>query len=419
LGSRALLVEQLNAALARARRSGGAVALLFVDIDGFKRVNDMLGHAVGDELLVQVAQRLRASVREADVCVRLGGDEFVVACTDMESLDLAQVLGERLLAAVNEPFVVHGHEVHVGASIGIATAQGEDTVSVDQMLSNADVAAYRAKRAGRGRVALFDEDLRRRLAGGRRIARGVERLLDEPRLPLLLAPIVELRTGRVVGFDCSVDWSSAGIDDQAALSQVIDEAGLARALDIARLRTVIGQLADWRRQPPGAIVPGLGVVLTPAGAQAPTIGEIVRDQLARSAVAPSLCWIGIPESAVARDVDAAAKVAAALDAIGVGVALRDFGRAVASLEQLRRVPAATVAIAGVLVSVVDGPEAALAAAVVDYARALGRVVAAFGVETEEQAARVAALGCEFASGPAFGAPVAPDEVGRFLAPRSL
>jgi diguanylate cyclase (GGDEF)-like protein/PAS domain S-box-containing protein len=412
LGSRALLVEQLTAALARARRTGRAVALLFIDVDGFKRVNDRLGHAAGDELLVQIAIRLRGSVREADTVARLGGDEFAVGCTDMESLDTALALGERLLDALSLPFDVHGHEVLVGASIGVATAQGEDPASVDQLLSNADVAAYRAKQRGRGRVELFDDELRRRLAQGRRVARGVARLLDAPRLPLVCTPIVQLGNGSVVGFDCAVDWAAADLDDRAAMAHVIDEAGMSRALDVALVRTVLAQLADWERRPPAGFVPGLGIVLT--GVLAPTLTEIVHDMIARSNVPPELCWIGLPESAVGRDLALASEVVQSLAALGVGVALRDFGAEIGSLEQLRCIPSPVLALAGALTTELD-----LGRAVVAYARALGRVVTAAGVVDAEQAGHLREIGVEFGSGPAFGPPIRPDQVESFLVRRSV
>src|SRR4029077_16515948 len=180
-----LLVEEMTAALARTRRGGPGIALLFIDLDGFKRVNDMLGHAAGDELLVQVAKRLRDALRDGDLCVRLGGDEFVVCCPEMDGQAPALQLAERLLDALNQPYDVHGHEMLVGASIGIAGASGEDPVSIDQLLSNADIAAYRAKRMGRGRIEMFDDDLRPQLAKARRVPRPVARLLDPPPLPML------------------------------------------------------------------------------------------------------------------------------------------------------------------------------------------------------------------------------------------
>jgi diguanylate cyclase (GGDEF)-like protein/PAS domain S-box-containing protein len=424
LGSRALLVAQMNSALARARRGDRAVALLFIDLDGFKRVNDMLGHAAGDELLVQVAQRLQASVREGDVCVRLGGDEFVVCCTDMEPLVEASKLAERVLLAVAEPYDVHGHEVLVGASIGIATAQGEDPVSADQLLSNADLAAYRAKRRGRGRVEVFDDDLRRRLSQSRRIGRSVARLLDEPTLPILCAPLAYLGNGGIVGFDCTVDWTAAGLHDGDAIDHVIEEAGMSRALDLALIRTLLAQLGEWERRAPGAIVPGLSMTLTRASAISPVMGELIRDMLARSGVVPSLCWIGVPESAVAHDLEAASHVAAALDGLGVGVALRDFGSAVSSLEQLRQLPAPTMTVAGPLVAALHGTQltdeevqATLLAAIVKYARALGRIVVATDLQDVDHALRLRDLGCEFGAGPVFGPALRPDQIEEFLATR--
>jgi diguanylate cyclase (GGDEF)-like protein/PAS domain S-box-containing protein len=434
LGSRALLVEELTAALARRRRGGADVSLLFIDLDGFKRVNDMLGHAAGDELLVQVAKRLRDALRGGDLCVRLGGDEFVVCCPAVDDSGVATsavdaparalALAERLLDALNEPYDVHGHEMLVGASIGIAGTSGDDPVSVDQLLSNADVAAYRAKRMGRGRIEMFDDALRRQLAEARRVARTVGRLLDQPRLPIVCAPLVHLADSRVVGFDCTIDWATAGVrESEETIARAVDEAGMSRALDVAVVRTAFAQIAEWQRRPPGVIVPGLSITLTRAGALSPLLPELVRDMLVRSGVAPELCWLGVPESAVAHDLDIASKVVVALCELGVGVALRDFGSAVSSLEQLRRLPAPTMTIAGPLVAAVrngaddttDEASIALLAAIVQYARALGRVVVAFDVRDSGHARRLRDLGCDFATGPAFGPAIRPDEVEEFLA----
>ena len=436
IGGRALLVEQLTAALARTRRGGPGVALLFIDLDGFKRVNDMLGHAAGDELLVQVAKRLRDAVRVGDVCVRLGGDEFVVCTEELDGQAHLQALhfAERLLDVLNAPYDVHGHELMVGASIGIATARGEDPVSIDQMLSNADVAAYRAKRMGRGRVEMFDDGLRHELAQARRIARAVGRLLDQPRLPLLCSPIVHLdpcvgehaggrRRRGVVGFDCAVDWEKGGLAAAPeAIAQVVEEAGMARALDVALVRTMLATIADWETRFPAGPVPGLCGTLTRTGAGSPVLPELVRDMLARSGVRPALVWLGIPEAAVAHDFAGASAVAVALDELGVGVALRDFGSAVSSLEQLRRLPAHTMTIAGPLVAAVAGraplpgdASAALLAAIVNYGCALGRIVVAFGVQDEAHASRLRDLGCDFGSGPRFGGPLRCDDLDAFLA----
>ncbi|HWS47947.1 MAG TPA: diguanylate cyclase, partial [Acidimicrobiia bacterium] len=287
LGSRALLVEELQAGLARTRRGGGCVALLFIDLDGFKRVNDTLGHAAGDQLLVNVAQRLRGSVRGGDVCVRLGGDEFVVCCSNLDRAEQAIALAERMLATLSEPYDVHGHEVLVGASIGIASAHGEDPVSADQLLSNADIAAYRAKRLGRGRIEVFDDDLRRQLGKARRIGRTVSRLLDQPLVPLICTPIAHLERGAIIGFDATVDWEAAGVHEpEDAIAQVIEEAGMSRTLDLSVVRTLLAQLTEWTRRPPAPIVPGLSATLTASGALSPLVPELVRDMLARTRVAP-------------------------------------------------------------------------------------------------------------------------------------
>ncbi|HET9729463.1 MAG TPA: EAL domain-containing protein, partial [Acidimicrobiia bacterium] len=281
--------------------------------------------------------------------------------------------------------------------------------------SNADVTAYRAKRAGRARVEVFDDELRRQLSHSRRIARSVGRLLDLQHVPVLLTPIAELNTNQVVGFDCRVDWSEAGLEhDVELIERVVDETGMSRALDLSLLRTAMTHLAAWQRQPPGPIVPGLSVALTRAGAVSPVLPELVRECLGRSGVLPALCWIGIPESAVAEDLGAASRVVDALHELGVGVALRDFGSGVSSLEHLRRLPTPTMTIAGPLVEAAreggDCADSALLAAIVQYARAIGRIVVVLGVTDLAHAAHLRDLGCSFGSGPAFGPEVRPDGV---------
>jgi diguanylate cyclase (GGDEF)-like protein/PAS domain S-box-containing protein len=422
LGSRALLVAEAKTVLGRSRRVARGVALLFIDLDGFKRVNDMLGHAAGDELLIQVARRLEESTRDSDLCVRLGGDEFVACCPDVDSLEVAEKVAERLLARISAPYDIHGHEVRITASIGISHAQGDDPVSVDQLLSNADIAAYRAKNAGRARIEVFDDELRRELARHRKIARSVGRLLDQMRVPLQLTPIAELTHNTVVGFDCSVDWERAEFREPlAVITQIVEETGMSRALDLAVVRTMLAQLSEWDHDAPAESIPGLGVRLTAAGAQSPLLPELVRDMIARTRAEPARCWVGIPEAAVAHDLEATSQVASALEDLGIGVALRDFGSAVSSLEQLRQLPAPTVTIAGPLVEAVAVNDetdreagTALLAAIVQYAQALGRVVVAFGVRDLAHAERLRALGFDFGSGPAFGPCMAPDQVRDFL-----
>ena len=371
--------------------------------------------------------------------MRLGGDEFVVCCPEVEGAPPgytdapntnagahahALQLAERLLEALNEPYDVHGHEMLVGASIGIAGASGEDPVSIDQLLSNADIAAYRAKRMGRGRIEMFDDELRRQLAKARRVARSVGRLLDQPRLPILCSPLVHLGDRSVVGFDCTVDWETAGVLEQTdTIARAVDDAGMSRALDVALVRTMLSHIGEWERRPPADFVPGLSITLTRTGALSPVLPELVRDMLVRSEVTPSLCWLGVPEAAVAHDLETASRVATALDELGVGVAFRDFGSAVSSLEQLRRLPAPTMTIAGPLVAAVrdagddSDPRTTLLAAIVKYARALGRIVVAFDVHDEAHAVRLRELGCDFGTGPAFGPPIRPEQVERFLNPR--
>jgi diguanylate cyclase (GGDEF)-like protein/PAS domain S-box-containing protein len=420
LASRALLFEHLERALAGVRRHGAAAAVLFIDLDGFKRVNDTLGHAVGDELLVQVADRLRQSVRASDVIVRLGGDEFVICCSQLDSPGAATDLADRVLELAGRPFIVQGHEVMIGASIGIAVARGDDPVSGEQLLSNADVAAYRAKRHGRGRVEVFDETLRRELAERRRVARVVSSLLELDVLPLVLGPIVHLADGRVVGYQCTVDWDRVGISDGEAAVQIAEETGMARAFDRMMLRTVLGQLRTWEQEIPARYMPGLCFGLTVSAVLAPEFLGEVQAALTEYGVHPARVWLGVPEAAMTLDTDRATHVADVLVDRGFGVALRDFGAGVQTLEQLRRLPATTVTLAAALVDALaadDDVGTALVTSVLRFTRALGRLSLATGIPTKAEAHHLAVMGCDFGSGPAFGPLLRPEDVSAFLSSR--
>jgi len=208
------------------------------------------------------------------------------------------------------------------------------------------------------------------------------------------------------------------------IERVVDEAGMSRVLDVALVRTMLAHIGDWKARPPGAIVPGLGITLTRGGALSPVLPEIVRDLLTLSDVPAALCWLGIPETAVAHDFEAATRVAEGLLGLGVGVGLRDFGSAVSSLEQLRLLPTPTMTVAGPLLAAARAAgsaadaSTALLAAIVAYARALGRVVVAIDVQDDEHVSRLRELGCTFGTGPAFGPAIRPDQVEAFLAQRS-
>ncbi len=412
LASRPVLFDHLDRGLARVRRGGTEVAVLFIDLDGFKRVNDTLGHAVGDDLLIQVAQRLRGCVRGSDVVVRLGGDEFVIYCAELQSAHVANELAERVLEVIAQPFVVDGHELSISGSIGIATARGDEPISGEQLLSNADVASYRAKRRGRGRADTFDDDLRKELSERRRVVRTVSRLLEDDRLPLLLSPIVRLADRRVVGFDCELDWVRAGLHDAHAATRVFAETGMARAMDLALIQTTLELLARWEIERDADAVPGLSIALTPSTVLAPDFPNQVRELLGQYEARRDRCWLGVPEAALAQDLDGASRAVHAFCDLGVGVALRDFGAGVSSLEQLRRLPAKTVTFAGRLVDALAGEDdvgTALVTSVLRFARALGRMTLATGVVAPSDAERLAQLGCDYGSGAAFGPARRPDD----------
>ena len=410
LPNRALAHDRLEHALARLADGGDAsslVAVLFIDLDRFKLVNDGLGHETGDELLIAVSRRLNNSVRRQDTIARLGGDEFVVLCEDLDDRDQAVELAERALHAFSEPFVLSRAEVTVTASIGIAVTNcSSDRAS--NLLRDADAAMYRAKRRGGARHEVFDEAMHTQAVSRLLTERALRRALDDDELRVLFQPQFDLTTGRRVALEALLRWDHPvrGLVMPNDFLRVAEETGiivpigewvLGRACALSRSSTATG--ADGRRLSVSINVSARQLQRSDFPA---VVGRYLRDQ----AVDPTRLCLEVAESALLDDLEATGEALRALKDLGVQLAIDDFGTGGSSLVYLRRFPFDKLKIDRMFVEGLGRSAAddAIVAATIDMAHALGMVVAAEGVETEEQRARLRELGCDRAQGYHLGPP---------------
>ena len=409
LPNRTLLVNHLQTTIARSQRTGAITAALFVDLDRFKLVNDALGHAAGDELLVHFSRRLRTVMRESDLAARTGGDEFVIVCSELSNVEEAEVIAGRLADLLRDPFTIRGRSVFVSASVGIAIADRGDA-SADELLRNADAAAYRAKDRGRNRYEVFDDALRAATAAALEIETDLHRALDHHQLFLRYQPVVELATGRLVGAEGLVRWQhpERGLLPPDDFLPAAEVSGLIVAMGREVLELAVGAMSEVDE----ATLPGVAINLSPRELAQPDLVERVRTTLADHQVAPHRLCIEITEHAVLDEVDTAIATLNALRDIGVRLAIDDFGTGYSSLSYLRRLPVDIVKIDRSFTGElgVDGANVTIVAGIIGLARGLGLEVIAEGIETPRQLEVLRELGCTFGQGYLFAAPVALDDM---------
>ncbi|HET6548723.1 MAG TPA: bifunctional diguanylate cyclase/phosphodiesterase [Solirubrobacter sp.] len=400
LANRALCRERLIHALARTGRDEGDACVLFVDLDGFKLVNDLYGHAAGDALLIALARRLSATVRPADTVARLGGDEFLVVCEDIDERT-ALALGARLGEAIHEPLEIDGVEHRLSASIGIALGAGRR--DPDALLADADAAAYRAKAEGRGRVELFDRRLRQHARERLRTAAALERALSLGQLRLAFQPIVALEDERVVGHEALLRWDSPGgvMSAPADFIPIAEESALIVEIGAWTLLQACHESAAAFGH--GDDGPAIWVNLSSRQLAQPDLPELVSGCLESSGLPPGRLRLELQERVLQGAPKAARRNVEELQGLGVGLALDDFGTGYSSLRDLpvRAVKIDRSFVAGLAESAGDR---AIVAASVSLARALGIDAIAEGVERPEQREVLRELGCPLAQGYLFGAP---------------
>jgi diguanylate cyclase (GGDEF)-like protein len=382
----------------------GSVAVLFVDLDGFKDVNDSFGHAVGDELLVEAAGRLSREVRERDVVARFGGDEFVAMLTDCTD-EMALEVAERLRHELSRPYRVAGREVVVSASIGLSRPGAAD--DAESALRNADLALYRAKSSGRDRVAVYEprmhEHVLRRLDGAARLRRA----LAEDRLRLAYQPIVDLRTGAILGMEALLRFDTQDLPGWGVADAVeaAEESGLIVPIGRWVLDAAVRQSAEWLSLGHEMRV---AVNVSARQLEAGDLVDGVEAALARHGLPASLLSLEITEHQLVRDLDSSTRELGRLRQLGVRIALDDFGTGYSSLSYLPRLPLDGLKIDRCLVTRVGGARDTVPA-VLRLGRDLGLTVVAEGVEHLDQLHQLRAAGCVLGQGYLFSAPLPPED----------
>ncbi|HET7488567.1 MAG TPA: EAL domain-containing protein [Acidimicrobiales bacterium] len=414
LANRLLFMERLRAAVARLARHGSHVAVLFLDLDHFKWVNDSLGHDAGDELIMEVAARLAAALRPEDVAARLGGDEFLVLVEDVRAELDAALVAERIHRMLEEPFLVRGLELRLTASVGISLS-GDPGVQADALVRDADAAMYRAKALGRDRSELFDAGLRHLAQTRLQMENDLRRAVDRGEFVVHYQPVVELEEGRLVGAEALVRWChpSGTLLPPDRFMALAEETGLIVPIGDFVLRTACEQLRVWERR--AGFVPALSVNLSSVQVADPGLGRRIGGIIAAAGVDPASLCLEVTETTILGEAAASLDRLRELRGLGVRLGIDDFGTGYSSLTYLKRYPFEVLKVdrsftAGLGVNADD---AAIVEAIVGLARVLAMEVIVEGVETETQRAWLRHLGCTRAQGFLFAAPAPADQLDRW------
>jgi len=417
LPNRALFLDHLNLAIERSRRRRTqSFALLFLDLDGFKGINDRLGHLSGDDLLIEVAGRLKACLRASDTCARLGGDEFTIVLDDLNDREESILIVQRIQNALGRPFLLNANEVHVTASIGIAF--GRHDQSAEAILQDADTAMYRAKSAGKAQYKVFDND---ELGASENMLRTIPSLstaIDRGELLLHYQPIISLATGTLKGFEALVRWNhpERGLIGPDEFISAAEDSGAILSLGEWAVHEACRQMKQWQQEHPVHRSLYVSVNVSAKQLMRQDLAEQVATALHNSGLSPCNLKLEITESALMENIEMAIETLNRLRAIRVDLAIDDFGTGYSSLSYMHRLPASTLKIdrsfVGSLTSNDNSPE--IVKTIVALARSLKMEVIAEGVETPEQLAKLRTLNCDAGQGYLFSKPVAAPLAGAML-----
>ena len=422
VANRTVLMDRLNQALRRLERGGGFVAILFLDLDRFKLINDTIGHHMGDAVLLQMAERLRCFLRPEDTLARMGGDEFAVVIEEVPSAEEVVALAARIVAAGRTPFALGDEQVTCTTSVGIAMTRHADH-GAEVLLQEADLALYRAKDRGRDRADVFDEDLRTRATNRLGTERMLRRAIDEQRLRLHFQPIVDLRTSTTVAAEALVrvwDADAAELLSAHGFIDVAEEAGLLVAIDQWVLGESIAQATRWHSLFADTGFTEVAINVTARHLADPSFAQSVIDDLARHDLPTACLQIELTERVLMEASNSAMAGLRLLRHAGVKVGLDDFGTGYSSLSYLQRFPVDFVKIDQSFVrELAVGATEAIVASIIDLSHALGMDVVAEGVETLAQLDQLLGLGCDRAQGFLFASAGPPEVIeDRVLRPSS-
>jgi diguanylate cyclase (GGDEF)-like protein len=407
--------ERLHQALAQAQRFERTLALLFIDLDGFKLINDTLGHNAGDAALVEIAARLRASLREGDVIARMGGDEFVVLVEQFgEAVQVVEV-ARKVLDTVSRPVTLQSQEYSVTASIGVCTYP-HDAADAQTLLKNADIAMYRAKEGGKNNFRFFAPEMNVHLIERLSLESGLKRALERDELKLLYQPKVSIRSGAIVGIEALVRWQhpAQGLIGPQEFVPIAEDTGLMNAIGGWVLRTACTQMRAWQEQ--GLTGARIAVNLSTRQFMHEGLIQVVRQALHDAQLEPARLELEITEGMVIRNPERAVKALAQLREVGVRVTLDDFGTGYSSLGYLMRCPVDGVKLdrSFVLRLPGDANSVVTARAVIAMAHSLELHVTAEGVETREQWDLLRSLECDEMQGNYYSEPVTADDMAALL-----
>ena len=416
LPNRAQMIRLIDAAISRPQCDGGFVGLLFVDLDGFKTVNDTRGHRAGDDVLRSVAKRLQSGVRDGDIVARLGGDEFVVLLESVLDEPEAIRIANRLIEVLSEPSIApDGSTAAIGASIGVTVSRGGET-DADRMLYEADTAVYRAKAAGRGRVEIFDDTLRRELAERDELEAAITKAIADDELQVHYQPILNLGSGAVTGYEALVRWDRPGVGlvPPVEFIPVAETSGLICDLDTWVLRHATKQLAQWRTAAAAADRLSVAVNISGRHVSSDRIVNDVAEALRDSGICARDLVLEITETGLTDGVSAIRHLEQ-LRTMGVTVCIDDFGTGYSSIARMQELPIDFVKIDKSFLDPAGRGSLHLLELMVAAAHAVGLPVVAEGVESQDQVGILESINCDSVQGFLFARPMSADAAANYLA----
>jgi diguanylate cyclase len=412
LPNRALLVDRLIQTLASSRRRGSQLGVMFLDVDHFKLVNDVLGHVAGDNLLRMTAQRISAAIRPGDTVARFGGDEFVVVCDDVSILEIEQIAAD-VLRSIRQPSLIGDQETSVTASLGIAVA--EENSTAESLLRDCETAMYRAKKRTRGHFELFNEELRIKSERHIATATALHGALERAELVVHFQPVVDISMGSLVGAEALLRWEhpDRGQVSPVEFIPIAEETGLIISIGLWVFEQACEQLARWQCTNPSMSV---AVNLSVRQLVDPEITDQIEAILSRTGIRPQDVCLELTESIFAEDSDGIGNTLGSLSALGVKLAMDDFGTGYSSLSYLKRFPFDEVKVDQEFVDGLgtDPYDTELVSAVIAMAGALGLGVTAEGVETRDQLERLQRMDCQRAQGFYLARPMPADAMNQFV-----
>ncbi len=416
LPNRPLFSDRLSQALQRASWHKRSVAVLFLDLDRFKNINDTLGHAFGDLVLKNVSERLTACIREGDTVARLGGDEFVLILDNLAQEEDTRLIAQKILGALSSPFSVEGHEFFITTSIGIALYPNDGN-TYESLIKNADTAMYRAKEKGKNNYQHYSPALNAKISERLALETNLRRALERNEFELHYQPLVAPAWGQVVGVEALLRWKRPGIGmiPPSEFIPVAEETGLILPIGEWVLRTACAQNKAWH----SAGLPPIRMAVNLSGGQFQqhNLVETISNILHETGLSPEFLELELTESIIMKSTEVTVTMLRRLDALGIKISVDDFGTGYSSLSYLKRFPVSTLKIDRTFVGdlTTDPDDKAIVKAIITLAHSLKLGVVAEGVETREQLNFLRSLQCDYVQGKLFSTPLPADDVARLLA----